>query len=248
MKAVFLRRKWLSLALALLFAAGLTVFLLIWNGVILLNNPSRERYPVRGVDVSAYQGLIEWETLADQDISFAFIKATEGSSFTDARFAYNYEQAQKTDLRIGAYHFFSFDSPGEAQAKHYIETVPKIDGMLPPVIDVEFYGGKKKDPPVQETVRGQLSVMLGLLREQYGCTPILYATEDTYKRYLANHFPECDIWIRGVYASPYLADGRNWTFWQYTNRERLDGYKGEERFIDMNVFSGTAEEFEVYGK
>lgn len=248
MKAFFLRRKWILLTVALLFTAGLTAFLLVWNGVILLNNPSKERYPVRGVDVSTYQGLIDWETLAAQDISFAFIKATEGSSFTDLFFAYNYEQAQKTHLRIGAYHFFSFDSPGETQAKHYIETVPKIDGMLPPVIDVEFYGDKKSNPPTQETVREQLSVMIALLREQYGCAPILYAAEDTYERYLANHFPECDIWIRSVYTSPHLTDGREWTFWQYTNRKRLDGYEGEERFIDMNVFSGTEEEFAQYGK
>ena len=53
MKAFLLRRKWLLLALATLFVAGLTAFLLVWNGVFLLNNPSRERYPVRGVDVSA---------------------------------------------------------------------------------------------------------------------------------------------------------------------------------------------------
>ncbi len=55
-------------------------FFLIWNGIILLNHPSKSRYPVRGVDVSHYQGDINWETLASQDISFAFIKATEGSS------------------------------------------------------------------------------------------------------------------------------------------------------------------------
>lgn len=248
MKAFFARRKKLFLALAVLFAVGLTAFLLVWNGVILLNNPSEERYPVRGVDVSSYQGLIDWETLAGQGISFAFIKATEGSAFTDMFFAYNYEQAQKTHLRIGAYHFFSFDSPGETQAAHYIETVPKIDGMLPPVIDVEFYGDKKSNPPQAEAVREQLSVLIGMLQEAYGMRPILYATEETYERYLAGSFAECDIWIRGVYTSPRLSDGRDWTFWQYTNREKLDGYEGEERFIDMNVFTGTAEEFAQYGK
>lgn len=244
----FARRKKLLLAFAVLFIVGLTAFLLVWNGVILLNNPSEERYPVRGVDVSAYQGLIEWETLSKQGISFAFIKATEGSSFTDIFFAYNYEQAQKTDLRIGAYHFFSFDSPGETQAAHFIETVPKIDSMLPPVIDLEFYGDKRQNPPQTEIVREQLTVLIGMLREHYGLSPILYATEETYERYLAGSFAENDIWIRGVYASPHLSDGRDWTFWQYTNRKRLEGYEGEERFIDMNVFAGTKEEFEAYGK
>ena len=117
-------------------------------------------YPVRGVDVSSYQGEIDWKTLSSQNLSFAFIKATEGSSFVDPCFDYNYEKAQKTDLRIGAYHFFSYDSSGEDQAENFISTVSKIDNMLPPVIDLEFYGDKEKNPPEQKAVREQLDRML----------------------------------------------------------------------------------------
>ena len=73
-----------------------------------------------------------------------FIKATEGSSFVDEHFAYNYAEARKTDLAVGAYHFFSYDSPGAAQAENFINTVAPHAGMLPPVIDVEFYGDKEK--------------------------------------------------------------------------------------------------------
>lgn len=49
-------------------------------------------------------------------------------------------------------------------------------------------------------------------------------------------------------TDPSLSDGREWTFWQYTNRKRLEGYEGEEKFIDMNVFYGTIDEFELYGR
>ena len=136
------------------------LFFLLWNGIILLNNPSMTEYPVRGVDVSSYQGEIDWKTLSSQNLSFAFIKATEGSSFVDPCFDYNYEKAQKTDLRIGAYHFFSYDSSGEDQAENFISTVSKIDNMLPPVIDLEFYGDKEKNPPEQKAVREQLDRML----------------------------------------------------------------------------------------
>ena len=61
---------------------------------------------MRGVDVSKYQGEIDWPVLAEQEISFAFIKATEGSSHVDARFAYNYEEARKTGLRVRRLPFF----------------------------------------------------------------------------------------------------------------------------------------------
>lgn len=63
---------------------------------------------------------------------------------------------------------------------------------------------------------------------------------------LAAAYEDYDIWIRDVVSQPSLSDGREWTFWQYTNRERLEGYQGEERFIDMNVFRGSEEDFAAY--
>lgn len=237
---------WGSAVLAVLIAAAILFFALIWNGVILLNNPSADRYPVRGVDVSSYQGKIDWDTLASQNISFAFIKATEGSSYVDPYFAENYQQAQQTGLRIGAYHFFSYDSSGETQADHFIATVSPIETMLPPVIDLEFYGDKEANPPSPETVRPQLDILLNRLEEHYGMKPILYATEKSYSLYLAGAYTEYDIWIRNVITQPSLSDGRNWTFWQYTNRAKLEGYWGEESYIDLNVFQGTAQEFQAY--
>lgn len=224
------------------------LFFLLWNGIILLNNPSMTEYPVRGVDVSSYQGEIDWKTLSSQNLSFAFIKATEGSSFVDPCFDYNYEKAQKTDLRIGAYRFFNYDSSGEDQAENFISTVSKIDNMLPPVIDLEFYGDKEKNPPEQKAVREQLDRMLKKLEDHYGQKPIIYATEKSYSLYLAGAYEEYDIWIRNVITGPSLSDNRQWTFWQYANREQLKGYRGKEKYIDMNVFSGTPEEFSAYGK
>ena len=111
--------RWLRPAAALLTAAAVLAAL-FFTGVLKLNTPSRERYPVRGVDVSSWQGEIDWPTLAGQSLSFAFIKATEGSGFTDPRFSYNWEEARKTALRVGAYHFFSYDSPGKTQADNFI--------------------------------------------------------------------------------------------------------------------------------
>lgn len=101
-------------------------FIILWyNGLIWPNTPSKKKYPVRGVDVSSYQGEIDWETLENQDIDFAFIKATEGSGYEDEYFQQNFQNASETGIRIGAYHFFSFDSSGITQAENFIKTVPK---------------------------------------------------------------------------------------------------------------------------
>lgn len=208
----------------------------VLQGWFLLNNPSREQYPIRGVDVSHYQGDIDWEVLSRQDIRFAYIKATEGSSHTDERFQENWDHAADTELKVGAYHFFSFDSPAETQAGHFIETVHAFDGMLPPVVDFEFYGDKQASPPPVEPTVQQLWAMLGKLEQHYGMTPVLYATEETYRMYLEGRFDEYPLWIRNVTGRPDT--DRDWLFWQYSNRGRLDGYTGDERFIDLNVFAG----------
>lgn len=218
----------------------------IWNGKIIPNNLFAVHYPVKGVDVSRYQGEIDWETLAMQDISFVFIKATEGSSFVDENFDYNYSEALKTKLYIGAYHFFSYDSEGSTQADNFIKTVEKHEGMLPPVIDLEFYGDKEKNPPAQADVRRELDIFIEKITDYYGMKPIIYATEKSYVLYLKDAYKDYDIWIRNVFLLPDLPDGRKWTFWQYTNRGSLRGYQGEEKYIDINVFNGTKEEFRKY--
>ena len=244
MKKRFLKPLYIIIAILLILTTIISV--LIWNGIILLNNPSSDKYPIRGIDVSSYQGSIDWEEISSQDISFAFIKATEGSSFVDECFSYNFKEAQKTNLAVGAYHFFSYDSSGSTQAENFIKTVEPFNGMLPPVIDLEFYGDKEKNPPVRSGVGTQLKTMLDALEEHYGLKPIIYATEKSYELYLSNGYENYDIWIRNVITSPKLTDNRLWTFWQFTNRGRLDGYVGEERFIDINIFNGNKEEFNEY--
>ena len=242
-------KKKILLLLAVLAVGALAAVVLnslVWRGIVLLNNPSKQAYPVRGVDVSHYQGEIDWEILSSQNVDFAFIKATEGSTFTDGCFPYNFSRARNCDIAVGAYHFFSFDSPGESQADHFIRTVIPFAGMLPPVIDLEFYGAHAGNPPDSTAVRAELDAMLSALEAHYGLKPILYATEESYECYLLGAYEEYDIWIRNVIAKPHLSDNRAWTFWQYTNRGRLDGSAGEEPFIDINVFRGTAEEFSRY--
>ena len=231
---------------SVILALGMTLFALVWNGVLLLNGHSAKQYAIRGVDVSSYQGRIDWNVLASQDIRFAFIKATEGSAMVDKQFAYNFEQAQKTALAVGAYHFFSYDSEGKTQAENFIRTVTAFEGMLPPVIDLEFYGDKEKHPPQRADVEKQLKTMLVLLEEHYGQKPIIYATEKSYALYLSGDYEEYPIWIRNVITKPKLSDGRAWTFWQFTNRARLDGYDGAEKYIDVNVFYGSEEAYTAF--
>lgn len=212
------------------------------------NKPFPQPYPVRGVDVSAYQGEINWDLLSKQKIDFAFIKATEGSGHQDARFFENWNDAAKTPLRVGAYHFFSFESGGAGQAANFMRTVSAElpPRALPPAVDIELYGDNKLSPPKREGVRRELDALLLLLEEHYGSRPLLYATESSYRLYLAEGYEEYDIWIRNVRWTPRLSRSRGWTFWQYSDRGLLPGMRGEEKYVDLNVFNGSREEFLSY--
>lgn len=227
-----------------LFVTGVTGAALFYLGILHINNPGK-RYPVRGVDVSSYQGDIDWEILSSQGIDFAYIKATEGSSYVDGNFTANWENASRYDIRIGAYHFFSFESEGRTQAESFCNTVTPVDNMLPPVIDVEFYGGFGSADSINvEDVVNELRTMVDILTEHYGMKPVIYVSRDTYNSIVKDNFDDCDIWFRSVYGG--INVDIDWTFWQYSNRHRLSGFNGEETYIDMNVYNGTYDEFLSY--
>lgn len=238
-------KKLVLSAAALLLAMAVLVALLFYFKVIKLNTPSREEYPVWGVDVSEYQGDIDWQLLQTQGVQFAFVKATEGSSYVDPCFATNWAALQETNILFGAYHFFSFDSPAATQAASFVKTVDNCVDMIVPVIDVELYGRHKANPPDADAVRGELAQFVETIRAHYGCYPILYATGQAYERYISGHFSQCPIWIRDVYLWPSLGDDREWTFWQYSDTGRLEGYHGEEKHIDMNVYHSSRNDLEA---
>lgn len=78
--------------------------------------------------------------------------------------------------------------------------------------------------------------------------PVLFNVMTPYSKLDERDYEEYDIWIRNVISKPKLSDNRNWTFWQFTNRDKLDGYKGKEKYIDVNVFHGSREEYDTYLK
>lgn len=242
---VRLKRIALVLLAGALAGAGLFYFLR-WRGWILLPQEAAPRqWEVFGVDVSSYQGQVDWPVLADQGVDFAFIKATEGSGMTDRCFAQNWAGAQEAGLRVGAYHFFSYDSPGLTQAENFIAQVPVTAGALPPVVDIEFYGDKGAHPPERAEVAAILDPLLARLEAHYGQKPILYATYRSYALYLREGYGDYPLWMTRPLLVPFDKD---WTFWQYSHSALLEGYQGSEARIDLNVFRGTEAELERFGR
>lgn len=236
-------KKRLGLIILFLFFIALAVaatsfFFLVKTKAILLNPMfvSREKDTV-GVDISHYQGTIDLNRLANQNIKFIYFKATEGSSYKDEHFEENWEKSTDTNIadkmKFGAYHFFSFDSPGDAQARNYISAVGELQGRLIPVVDFELYGDYKDKLPEKDKATRELKVLLANLEAKYLTKPMIYCETEVYHRYLETGFEDYPLWIRSVYYPIDWGFSKDWTLWQYTDRGELDGYT-EESYIDLD--------------
>src|SRR5262245_14980189 len=101
-------------------------------------NPLTRNY-TQGVDVSAHQGRIDWDSLARAGVRFAYIKASEGASFVDPRFSANWRDAARAGVRRGAYHRFTLCRSPAAQAANFMRIVPRAGDAMPPAVDVENF-------------------------------------------------------------------------------------------------------------
>ena len=242
------KKKNIIIVVFIIILILLAFFLMVFNGYIIPTKLEAEKYEVRGVDVSEYQGEVDWDRIKDQGISFSFIKATEGSKSKDKYFDNNFKKLKSMDMLLGVYHFFSFESTGEQQAQNYINTVGYVendDSIFIPIVDVEYYGDYKKSKPYKESVIEELQEMLDRLESTYRVKPMIYTTMEFYDYYIDGNFSDYDIWIRDIITKPTL-ENRDWKFWQYTGKGRLNGYSGEEKFIDLNVFNGSKEDFDKF--
>ena len=224
---------------AVLLVIFLTVFILAKMKIVFINEWFVDKSNnTIGVDISSYQADVDMEKLKEQDIRFVYIKASEGSKLQDDKFASNWENALKAGLPSGAYHFFSFDSPGGTQAENFITAVgDDIKGRLLPVVDVEYYGDKEKNPPEKEDVIRELTVFLNAVEDKYGVKPMIYTGAGIYEKYLSDLAPEYKFWISSLYTPLSWNYHGDWYIWQYLNRGRLEGCSGGEQYIDLNVLN-----------
>jgi lysozyme len=204
------------------------------------------KFPVHGIDVSKWQGEIDWFEVKRAGTAFAFIKATEGGDHLDERFRINWDNARQAGVPRAAYHFVFWCRAAEEQAAWFRQNVPKDPAALPPVLDVEWNGHsrtcpKKIDP---ELARQKISIMLKAMREHTGKKPIIYTDIPFHAEVLEGHYKDHDFWLRSVAAEPQERyENRNWKFWQFTTTGRVPGIKGP---VDRNVYAGPRRDWQRF--
>jgi lysozyme len=198
------------------------------------------RFPVHGIDVSHHQGAIDWLAVGEERVAFAFMKATEGADWQDPRFDQNWAGAARAGIPRGAYHFFTFCTPGAPQAENFLAALDGSIGELPPVADVEFTGNCTRWESI-EWIRGELAAFLARVEEATGRRPLLYLTQASHARIVDGHFPDHELWVRHVFLVPSQRRYGRWLFWQFSHDGRIAGIG---KPVDLNVFHGSPAEFE----
>lgn len=198
-----------------------------------------EKYPIRGIDVSAHNGMMNLDAVKDAGYEFIFIKASEGETFKDSNFRLNYEKAVAAGLKTGAYHFFRFDRDGVAQAQNFLNVVGGRRLDLGLAVDVEKFSN---DTTLNhDVVKDRLVSMIEYLNLK-GYRVILYSNADGYYDIIQSVAPGECLWICSFSSIPI---NENWTFWQYNHHGKVSGIQGD---VDLNTFFGNKKEWEEFLK
>ena len=190
---------------------------------------------VVGIDVSQYQGTINWEQVKNIENSFpiryVFIRATVGQDKVDNEFENNWRQSKNNGIVRGAYHYYRPNENSLAQANNFISTVKLEKGDLPPVLDIEQLPKNQ----TLDSLKVGLKRWLVKVEDHYKVKPIIYSGEKFYNAFLKEEFSEYTFWIANY--NFFVEDLKDdWLFWQFTEKATVDGIDGN---VDANIYNGT---------
>lgn len=192
-------------------------------------SPTRAPEPRRGIDASHHQGAIDWRRVADAGITFAYLKATEGTTFTDPRFAEHRRAATRAGVDVGGYHYFQLCSDGAAQAEHFLEVLGSGVPDLPPALDLELVGSCE-DPPPAADLLAEVRAFLAAVDRRTGRRTLVYLYPDFEERFgFADDLADHPQWVRRLGDE---RPRRPWTVWQYDDAGSVPGVSGG---VDLNL-------------
>jgi lysozyme len=190
---------------------------------------------LHGIDVSHYQGSVNWSSVKNAGITFAFAKATDGNTYTDPQFHNNWQAMQTAGILRGAYHFYETNDDPVTQAQNFINAVGSLAANdLPPVVDIEIFKGAYGSASVATNLQTWLNtVEKALLRK-----PIIYTNTNFWNETVNADFSKYPLWIAeyGVSQPKIPSSWKSWSFWQSSQSGSVAGVTGS---VDTDVFAGS---------
>lgn len=201
----------------------------------LLGHLRRSPVYVRGIDVSRWQGAIDWPLVARAGVKFVYVKATQGASHVDPFFARHWRGAREAGLVVGAYHFWSQTTDPARQAAHFARTLGEYDAPLPPVLDVE--GERIKG--AEETSR-KLSETLAAFDDAARARCAIYSSARIWREWNLSAGEDRLAWLVGWSVGqegPRVEPFGDWWIWQTGYGAGLPGTRGD---VDRNLMRPAA--------
>jgi lysozyme len=204
----------------------------------------------KGVDVSHYDGAIDWPTAHAAGVAFAFAKATESSDYIDPDFATNWAAMKSSGVVRGAYHFFHPDVDPTAQMTFFLKNIASAGGLeagdLPPAIDFEVTNGV-----AAATIAANLQTAIAVLHEATGMKPIVYSSPSFADGILPAGFGSAStLWVANWQVScPNLPTAwTSWAFWQSASTGMVAGISSSSgSAVDLDEFNGTLAQLQSVG-
>lgn len=200
---------------------------------------SNYRSNIFGLDVSHYQGKINWKQISKFNdgtaVSFVFIRAAIGKDEADQKFSLNWAGAKKYGLIRGAYHYYRPDENSIEQANNFISIVKLKKGDLPPVLDIEAVSSIQ----TVKSLKIGLKKWLNKIEKHFRVKPIIYTGDSYYKDFLNDtSFNKYTFWIAN-YNKIKQPKHKRWKIWQFSRSGHIKGIAHE---VDFNVFRGSLKE------
>jgi lysozyme len=199
---------------------------------------------VHGVDVSEYQGQVDWSRARDAGIAFAFARVSDGTGYPDTEFATNWPAMKAAGVVRGAYQFFRPEEDPTAQANLFGSMLADAGGIapgdLPPVMDLEV-----TDNTSDATIQSRMQAWFSAMQSATGMTPLLYFSP-SFAPHAGTSFGGHALWVAewGAKCPSVPAPWSTWAFWQTSD---MGSTAGIPATVDLDEFNGTLAELPVLG-
>lgn len=197
----------------------------------------------QGIDVSGWQGNIDYQQVASSGIEIVYMKASEGSNFVDPYFEQNYSNAKQNGLKVGFYHYLTATSIEEAiqQARFFVSTISSKTPDCRLAMDFESFGGLNAEQ-INQIGLTFVKTVENLTKKGM----VIYSDTSNASNIFSGELTNYPLWVAQYEVEEPTPNGNweNWVGWQYTDQGEIsgiDGYVDRDQFTDGILLNETSE-------
>ena len=218
-----------KIVISFLFTIIITTFIQV---PCLAFGPSSDKI-YQGIDVSSWQGNIDFSAVKNSGIEFVYIKSSEGTRYIDPYFEQNYQNAKANGLKVGFYHYVTARNTDEAraQANFFARVISNKSPDCRLAMDFESFGNLSVNE-INEISRVFLETLESVTKSEV----VIYSNAYDARAIFGSELTKYPLWVANYDVNSPQPNGKweTWVGWQYTSTGRVAGISG---YVDRNQFT-----------